>query len=167
MQAPVGHRILGIDPGTQKAGWAVVDIDGDLVASGRLKISDSVETSDRIRRISLDLGELAGRFSASFVYCEAPIVHRNGRTTIALAKLAGAIDFAVHIASACKLSVNFLESGEVRKSIGVKGKGKPGAVAHIDKLLQKKGLPFAHFTEDEKEAIGVAWAGAAEVRAGL
>ncbi len=80
-------RILGIDPGSRRTGYGIVD----ARASGseiKLVTSGVIETSgdhgDRLKRIFSQMGELVNQYQPDEVSIERVFVHRNADSALKL-----------------------------------------------------------------------------------
>jgi crossover junction endodeoxyribonuclease RuvC len=80
------RRILGIDPGSRKTGFGVLDFTGDepaYVASG---VVSSAEGSfpDRLRQIFTAVGEIVVEYRPQVVAIESVFMHKNAGSALKL-----------------------------------------------------------------------------------
>ena len=80
------RRILGIDPGSRKTGFGVLDFTGDepaYVASG---VVSSAEGSfpDRLRQIFIAVGEIVVEYRPQVVAIESVFMHKNAGSALKL-----------------------------------------------------------------------------------
>ena len=85
MRAPV--RILGIDPGSRRTGYGVIDVHGAgnearLVDAGA--IATAGEHRDRLRRIFSEMEKLIRRHRPGEISIERVFVHRNADSALKL-----------------------------------------------------------------------------------
>ena len=82
-------KILGIDPGTQRTGWAFIDYDGEvrLVRAGVIS-RNGVRTS-RLAYIWLDLTEIVAEYLPEVVAIEQGFIGRNPQTALAIGQAQG------------------------------------------------------------------------------
>jgi crossover junction endodeoxyribonuclease RuvC len=80
------RRILGIDPGSRKTGFGVIDFDGDraaYVASGTVHSTDG-EFADRLRQIFHSVSEIVAEYHPDIVAIESVFMHRNPGSALKL-----------------------------------------------------------------------------------
>lgn len=168
-------RILGLDlstaskPNDSRTGWAVL-ADDLLVSAGHYPVDlrgwMRLTPHERCVSTASEVLRVIQAYAPSWVYAEAPWAGKFANATLALGRLQGAVLFA---ASLSGRQVNFMQPKEWRATIGANAhRGKANAIALIQGWLATRGLPWAQYSEDEMEAIGVAMAAAEEIRkAGL
>jgi Holliday junction resolvasome RuvABC endonuclease subunit len=163
-------KVLGLDPGTLVAGWALVQDDGALLGSGTVKARfPRAATPERILDIAAQVEAVVRAHRPHWIYLEAPVVHRSGRSTVAGGQISGALLVAC-VAGGGPLP-SLVESAEWRREVGVpkpgrrlgKGELKPFVLKHLHGLLSQRGIPFADYSDDQVEAYGIAEAGRREV----
>jgi crossover junction endodeoxyribonuclease RuvC len=82
-------RILGIDPGTLKLGYGLIDEDDSqikLVDCGVLVESSSTSIEQRLSSLYQKLGEIISRYSPDEVAIEEPFVSNNVRSAMAIGR---------------------------------------------------------------------------------
>lgn len=87
-------RILGIDPGLRRCGYAVVDFDGrspSAVEYGLIRTSAEEPSSKRVCEIVIELKNVIREFRPSECAIERVYFHRNVSTAIDVAMVTGAI----------------------------------------------------------------------------
>jgi crossover junction endodeoxyribonuclease RuvC len=73
------RRILGIDPGSRKTGFGVLDFAGDeptYVASGTVSSADGT-FPDRLKQIFTAVGEIVAQYRPDAVAIESVFMHKN------------------------------------------------------------------------------------------
>src|ERR1700749_4493797 len=86
-------RVLGIDPGLQKCGWGVVDVDGNrlrFVACGLVKTLASLPLYARLAQIDEGLAEVAPLHKPSDAAIEEPFMNNNAASARKLGAARGA-----------------------------------------------------------------------------
>lgn len=166
------HRVLGLDPGTQSTGWALLDQSGAMLGSGTVRPRRrSASTPERVVDIAAQVEALVREQRPNWIYLEAPVVHRSGRTTVACAQMSGALLVSCVIGGGPLPSL--IENSEWRRAVEVpkpgrrlrKGEAKPLVLAHLRSMLTTRGIPFAEYSDDQIEAYGIAECGRREVAA--
>ena len=80
------RRILGIDPGSRKTGFGVLDFTGDeptYVASGVVNSADG-SFPDRLRQIFDAVGEIVVEYRPDVVAVESVFMHKNAGSALKL-----------------------------------------------------------------------------------
>lgn len=91
---PSSVRIIGIDPGLSRCGYAVIDYDGrtpDPVEYGLIKTSPKDETPKRLGEIYTEIGRVIDEFKPDEFAIERVYFHRNVSTAIDVAMVMGAL----------------------------------------------------------------------------
>ncbi len=89
-------RILGIDPGTARCGWGVIDIsqkDGSFtwVAHGCIETDKLQAASERLNRVFNDIMKLIEDFQPNQVAIELLFISRNQKTAMKISEARGVI----------------------------------------------------------------------------
>lgn len=91
---PSRVRIIGIDPGLSRCGYAVIDYDGrtpDPVEYGLIKTNPKDDTPKRLGEIHTEIGRIIDEFSPDEFAIERVYFHRNVSTAIDVAMVMGAL----------------------------------------------------------------------------
>jgi crossover junction endodeoxyribonuclease RuvC len=91
-ELPAQARILGLDPGSQRTGFAVIDVDGGKIAycvSGAIRTrGDSL--AERLQEIFVGVAELVNEHRPDEVAIERVFMHRNADSALKLGQARGA-----------------------------------------------------------------------------
>ncbi|OUR92834.1 crossover junction endodeoxyribonuclease RuvC [Halobacteriovorax marinus] len=147
-------KILGIDPGSRKAGWALIEKDGRKItylSSGSLRYDKIDNFVDRLGVIYNSIQELMTEYSPAVVAIESLIYVKSVTSLAKLAQARGAMIAAIvqtHSGKVYEYSPNSIKST-------VTGYG------HADKLAIEKTLKmiFGQIefkTNDESDALAIA-----------
>jgi len=82
-------RILGIDPGTRRLGYGIIDSAGPsaaFVACGAVACSDKLSMTDRLVRLYAELGKIIAEFRPDCAAVESPFFSENARSALAIGK---------------------------------------------------------------------------------
>ena len=153
-------RIMGIDPGTLIAGFAVVEAripapmnprDFKILEVGVLKIKKSLTSWDRIGMMHQSMYELIAEFKPKICVLENVYFGKNVRSALTLGQVRGAF-----ISAACRCEANIAEiaSTSVKKIISGNGhSGKEEIYLALQALLgfDKGKLPY-----DASDALAIA-----------
>jgi len=143
-------RVLGVDPGTIKMGWAVVDYErGEMrrVAGGVFKLKGEIH--DRVVDAYRDLCEELDFWKPNVVVFEAGFVGDNAKTSLAI----GYARAAVFIAAGIR-GIPFREysPAEVKKGATGQGNASKGLVT----AMMRGHFGLDTLSEDEADALAVA-----------
>jgi crossover junction endodeoxyribonuclease RuvC len=148
-------RILGVDPGLQRTGFGVVDVDGPrlaYVASGTVSTAEAArgDLPARLKIIFCGLGEVIGRFQPTCASVEIVFVNVNPQSTLLLGQARGA---ALAALVASELPVSEYTALQMKKAVVGHGQARKEQVqAMVQRLLRLPGLPG----RDAADALGLA-----------
>ncbi len=148
-------RILGIDPGLQYCGYAVVDsgrgIDR-LVEAGTIRTNGSAHLEVRLSQIAADLSSILANLSPQIVAVEELYAHyAHPRTAILMGHARGVI---LQTAAAAGIAVRSFSATKIKKSLTGNGRaGKQQVQRTIQAML---GLPKMPEPPDVADAVAVA-----------
>jgi crossover junction endodeoxyribonuclease RuvC len=146
--------ILGIDPGSRKAGYALIDVQGkkiSYIASGVLKYDHVDEFIDRLGMIYQTCDELIKRFNPDEVSIESLIYVKSVDALSKLAQARGAMIAAfsrTHLGKIYEYAPNAIKSS-------VAGHGHADKDA-IDKAMTMMFGKLTFKTSDESDALAIA-----------
>ena len=147
-------RILGIDPGSQRTGVGIIDVD----ASGKtthvfhapLVLLGEGDFSQRLKRLLHSLGEVIDTYQPQEVAIERVFMARNPDSALKLGHARGAAICAVVLRD---LPVNEYAAKEVKLALVGKGSAEKEQIQHmVGLLLSLKGKLQA----DAADALAVA-----------
>jgi crossover junction endodeoxyribonuclease RuvC len=93
------HRILGIDPGSRKTGFGIIEIIKNkpfYIASGVIKL-DSDDLAQRLERIFTDFQTIIQQYQPTMVAIEEVFMSKNANSALKLGQARGAAITAVAI----------------------------------------------------------------------
>lgn len=150
-------KILGIDPGMNRIGWAVLDKARDnsikYIGSGLIKTDTKDEKTKKLAYIFTEVEKIILEYKPEIVSIEEVFVNTNARSSLILGFARGAI-----LAS---IGVNNLQALEyapntIKKTIVGNGKAEKEQVMKMLKLV----IPNIKFSSsDEADAIAIAYTG--------
>lgn len=108
-------RVLGIDPGTHRIGWGIVDGTPSrsvLVGCGCIELPKGTQTSEYLLKIQSEVENLILKHSPDKIGIEALFVQKNLKTVTSVAEARGVIlyTFAKHGYAWTELSPNTIKS---------------------------------------------------------
>jgi crossover junction endodeoxyribonuclease RuvC len=146
-------RVLGIDPGLQKCGWGVVDVDGSrlrFVACGLVKTTADMPLYARLARIDEELARIMVLHRPSVAAIEETFMNNNAASALKLGAARGA---AILSAARAGLVVHEYAANMVKKAVvGAGHAAKEQIGMMIRTLLPASGRVGA----DEADALAIA-----------
>lgn len=147
------RRIVGIDPGTARIGYAVVEVSGNTFRAGSMGTWEIPPLSLPVRLAKLE--ELLTKFlreaCADQIGIERLFFTKNKRTAMAVAEARGVI-----VLTAGKTGVPLIEltPNEVKRAVTGSGTASKAAVAKMARWIA--GLPDAKALDDATDALAIA-----------
>lgn len=146
------RRILGIDPGLNHTGWAVVDASGAAlcrVASGVIDVPAG-ELCERLGHIARRIQAIAQEHEPDAAAIERVFVNVNPQSTLRLGEARGAAIAALNLAG---LSVEEFTPSEIKQAVTGTGTADKGMVqTMVVRLLELASTPRT----DEADALACA-----------
>ena len=144
--------ILGIDPGSRKTGFGIINTVGsqyEYVASGVIRLGDSA-LPERLKLIYSGLSEVITEYCPQQAAIEQVFMAKSAGSALKLGQARGA---AIVAAVAHDLPVAEYEAKKVKQSVVGSGGADKTQVQHMVKqLLKLSGIP----QEDAADALAVA-----------
>jgi len=147
-------RIMGIDPGLDTTGYAVVDFASkpDIVEAGTIQTATNDSLENRIIQIYNDLMEIIGEFAPDIAAVEKLYSHyRHPRTAILMGHARGAILLAC---AARKIPVWDLPATMVKRSLT--GNGRASKLQVQQAIASICNLTNLSFPADVSDALAIA-----------
>ena len=145
--------ILGIDPGSRKTGFGIINVVGnqcDYVTSGIVRMADQDSLPERLKIIFNSLTEIINQYSPQEMAIEQVFMAKNAASALKLGQARGA---AIVAAVAQNIPVFEYEARKVKQSVVGSGAAAKEQVQHMVKtLLRLPGVP----QEDAADALAVA-----------
>lgn len=145
-------RILGIDPGLQRTGWGVIDVDGNRlmhVAHGVIKTAPKETMAERLRTVFDGLDKLIVLWKPLTAAVEETFMNNNPASALKLGQARG----AAMLAPACAgLPVAEYPANLIKKSVVGAGHADKVQVQAMIKIL----LPGVEAASDAADALAVA-----------
>ncbi len=135
-------RVLGLDPGSRRTGWGVVERDGRavrLVAAGHVAPSATLPLARRLYEIVREVEVVMERFLPDCVTIEEAFHHSYVRSTLVLGHVRGALMVA---AAARGLPVSEYAPRAIKLAVtGNGGASKPEVAALVRAQLKMTSTP--------------------------
>ncbi len=147
-------RVLGIDCGTERTGYGVIDSDGRLhrlVAAGVIRTSPKKPLELRLKEISRALREVIREYQPATAAVEEVFHSINARTALKLAHVRGVALLAI---ADCELSLGEYSPAEVKVSVAGFGRAEKSQVQNMVHSILRP--PQIITSEDACDALAVA-----------
>lgn len=146
-------RIIGVDPGLNTTGWAVIE-KGDpsvYIASGVIRTHANDDLPKRLLAIHNGLKEVVDQFKPEFGAIENTYINKNFASSLLLshARAALILTMAMH-----EIEVGEYQAKTIKKTITGSGSADKEQVAHMLKLFCGA-IDFK--TQDESDALAIAF----------
>ena len=149
-------RILGVDPGTIKFGYGIVDVDSygaKCVAYGCLEAKRSAGIHNRLLTIYRSLEEVVTQWKPDHLAVEEPFVapQRGAKAGVAVGQ---AQALALLLAAAGDMEVHRYAPSQVKRAVSDYG---AGSKAQVQRMVQMGlGIDTEPMSEDTSDALAVA-----------
>jgi crossover junction endodeoxyribonuclease RuvC len=152
-----GVRVLGVDPGSHKTGWGIVDVTGgriEHVDNGVLFLDSDRDLVIRLTDLCQRLKDVVVRYQPERAAVEDVFVQKGARSALILGQARGA---ALATLGLCGLPVRSIPTSQVKLHVAGRGRADKDQVAEMVRVqLGLKEVPF----EDAADALAVAIAAA-------
>lgn len=148
----VRMRVIGIDPGTRRLGWGIVERAGTRlhhVAHGTLVLRET-DLADRLVRIDEQLQEIIDRQPLSAAAIESMFFGKNAQSAVKLGHARGVAMLSLRRAG---LTVAEYTPTRVKRAVAGSGRASKGQIVSVVKSILT--LPEAP-QEDAADALAVA-----------
>ena len=146
-------RVLGVDPGTVRMGYGVLD-EGETLLTvdfGVLSCPSRVALPERLYRLYLGLVDLITRYQPSEVAVEEPFVAVNVRSALALGRAQAT---AIIAATSQGIVVSEYSATEVKRVVADYGRSGKEQIQEMVRI--QLGLPAVPQPNDAADALAVA-----------
>ena len=146
-------RILGIDPGSRKTGYGLIEHSGNHtrhLASGCVQLNAKAALAERLLVLSRELEKLIGEFSPDCGAVEKIFFAKNAQSALSLGHVRGVILLKF---SERDLRIHEYQALKVKQTIVGVGRADKNQVQHMVKILLNL---QDSLLEDEADALAVA-----------
>jgi len=150
----IKKRILGIDPGTNILGFAVIDVEGDSISVleiGVLHLKEHEEHHEKLREIFLEIQEIIERYLPGDLAIEAPFFGKNVQSMLKLGRAQG-----VAMAAGMTMGLNITEYSPKKIKQSVTGNGNAAKEQVASMLCKMLSLQPEKLALDATDALSVA-----------
>ena len=133
------YKILGVDPGTNILGYAVLEVDGKnlrVITMGEMHLSKFETHQEKLKEIFLQLQEVIETYLPAEMSVEAPFFGKNVQSMLKLGRAQG-----VAMAAAMTMGLNITEYSPKKIKKAITGNGnasKEQVSAMLSRMLKIK-----------------------------
>jgi len=147
-------RILGIDPGTNLLGFAIIEITGEhirVLEIGVIHLKEKKNANDKLREIFLEIQEIIEKYLPQDLAIEAPFFGKNVQSMLKLGRAQG-----VAMAAGMTMGLNITEYPPKTVKQSVTGNGNSTKEQVSAMLCQMLKLNPEKISLDATDALSVA-----------
>lgn len=149
-------KILGIDPGTTRTGYGLIEKNGGvkLLACGLID-GEKVKKEDRLSRLEEGVENLIHTYRPDLVCLEKLFFSKNKRTASSVSEARGVILLVIQ-----KSGVKFMEFGPSEIKSAVAGNGSANKAQVMRAVMWTLGVKTIPGPDDVSDALAIALRGA-------
>lgn len=148
------YKILGVDPGTNILGYAVIEVDGKqikVINFGVFRLEKFSDHHEKLKEIYLQLQEIIEAFLPKTLAIESPFYGKNVQSMLKLGRAQG-----VAMAAAITMGLDIVEYApkKIKQSITGNGNASKEQVAAMLETILKIKITTSHY--DATDALAAA-----------
>ena len=146
-------RILGIDPGSRKTGYGLIEHSNNKsrhLDSGFIRLNEKETLIERLLMLSTELEKIIERLNPNCGAIEKIFYAKNAQSALSLAHARGVILLKF---SEKQLPIHEYQALKVKQTVVGAGRADKGQIKHMVKILLKINDPLQ---EDQADALAVA-----------
>jgi crossover junction endodeoxyribonuclease RuvC len=148
-------RILGIDPGYERLGVAVLEKDRHgkeaVVFSECFKTSAKLEFAERLHLIGIEVNKIIGKYQPEVLAIETLFLNTNHKTVMQVAEARGVV---IYEATCAGLKVFEASPPQIKIAVTGQGRASKEQIIKMVKILVK--IDNSKKSDDELDAIAIA-----------
>lgn len=151
-------RILGIDPGSQRTGFAILNADRgriEHVSSGTIVLDSKKAIETRLVVLNDDLENLIEKYEPSEMAIETVFFAKNAQSALRLGEVRGVV---LRQAAHHGLKIFEYAPAEVKSAVGGSGRAQKDQLARLLRLFLKLPPNFKFQSPDHSDALAIALA---------
>lgn len=150
-------RVLGIDPGTHRLGWGVVDgtpSTQTLVACGLIESQKLTQSGEYLQKIKQGVDKLIATYNPAMLSIETLLFQKNAKTAISVAQARGVVLLA---AAEHNLTLREIAPNAIKATVAGSGSAGKKELSRMVGLLLH--LQTQELIDDTTDALAAAIAG--------
>jgi len=148
------YKILGVDPGTNVLGYAILEVDGKrlkVITMGEMHLSKFETHQEKLKEIFLQLQEVIETYLPKEMAIEAPFFGKNVQSMLKLGRAQG-----VAMAAAMTMGLNITEYSPKKIKKSVTGNGNASKEQVSAMLCRMLKITINSKLLDSSDALGAA-----------
>lgn len=143
-------KIVGLDPGISKTGWAIINLNRDknnieLLSGGTISTDSKQSVSERLHMIFDQLTRVISLYSPNEGAIEKIFINKNPKSSLTLGYARGVAILALKIA---KISMHEYDANYIKKSITGNGHADKNQIIFMVKQIVKNADIKCHHAAD-------------------
>ncbi|MCC2646188.1 MAG: ruvC [Rickettsiaceae bacterium] len=146
--------ILGIDPGINCTGWAIIKIErskASYIASGAIQTDAANPLGERLAKICQELNIIIDKYSPQLAAMEEVFINKNPQSSLKLSHARGALMATIALKN---IPLREFAPNQVKKTVVGVGRAEKSQIQHMITMLVN-GAKFCK--ADEADALAVAY----------
>ncbi|MDM8334935.1 crossover junction endodeoxyribonuclease RuvC [Wolbachia pipientis] len=148
-------KIIGLDPGISKTGWAIIDLNEknniEFLGSGTISTDSKLNTGERLHIIFEQLKKVISLYSPDEAAVEKIFVNKNPKSSLTLGYARGVVVLALKIT---ELTINEYDANYIKKSITGNGHaGKSQIISIVKQIIKNLNIKCHHAADALAVAI--------------
>lgn len=159
-------RILGIDPGSQRSGFAVLETEKNRISyitSGTIFLDPKLAPAQRLLILDEDLQNIFQKYKPAELAIETVFFAKNAQSALRLGEARGVV---LRRAAFHQAKIFEYAPAEIKSAIGGSGRAKKDQIARLLRLFLKLPSHFNFESLDQSDALAIALAHA-QTRGGI
>lgn len=147
-------RILGIDPGTNLLGFAIIEVLGEhikVLEIGVIHLKEKKNPNDKLREIFLEIQEIIEKYLPQDLAIEAPFFGKNVQSMLKLGRAQG-----VAMAAGMTMGLNITEYPPKKVKQSVTGNGNATKEQVAEMICRMHNINPENLKLDATDALSVA-----------
>lgn len=149
--------MIGIDPGTGRCGYAVMEFVGSkptIITYGCLEYPKTMELPERLVNIEANISELIAKYKPQLMAVETLLFNKNITTAMQVAEARGVITLC-----AAKQKIPIQNCSPLQVKMAVTGYGRADKKQVLEMVKRQLNLREAHKLDDAIDALAIAITG--------
>ena len=149
-------RVIGIDPGSIKTGFAVLNFKAqsiELLASGSIILDPDLRLHERLRELAQDLEKIFTKHKPEEMALESIFFAKNARSSLQLGQARG---IALLKAAEARAEVFEYAPTEVKQCVCGHGRASKEQIQKMIRLLLKLPSSYKFISADQADAVAIA-----------
>lgn len=151
---------MGIDPGSQRTGFGIVEENRGKVTyitSGTIVLDSDLPISDRLATLDTDLHSIISKHDPKKIAIETPFFAKNAQSAFRLGEVRGVI---LRRAAECKLEICEFAPSQMKAALGGSGRAQKDQIARLLRFYLQLPEAFEFQSLDQSDALAIAFTSA-------